>query len=137
MSTPIVAIPSLIPAPYKIGWRQWQDGGGFDARGNRSGSLAPAVTMPAQGFYQSGTQQPVSVEYAARQVQEIVVMVPDGTPYGKRDQILLGGAPQLDGSYTGGRAFSMEGHVEDYIQGSPFVEINGVFGAQLHLKRVG
>lgn len=136
MSSP-VAIPSIIPAPYKIGWRQWVDSGGLDARGNRAGSLSAARTMPAQGFYQAGSQQPVSAEYASRQVQELVVMVPNADVYGKRDVILLGGAPQLDGSYTGGRAFAMDGHPEDYISGSPFVEINGVFGAELHLKRTG
>lgn len=131
-----VPIPSLIPAPYKIGWRQWV-GGSKDSHGNTVGSLSPARAMPAQGFYQAGTQQPINVEYAARQVQELVVMVPNANQYGKRDVILLGGTAHDDGSYTGGRAYAMEGHAEDFMQGSPFAEINGVFGDQLHLKRTG
>jgi hypothetical protein len=136
MSSPIAPIPTLIPTTYTIGHRVWSTGA-KNINGNIKGTHAAAVPRPCQGFYQSGTQQPISAEYATRQAQEIIVMVPDGSIYSKRDEILIGGAAVDDHTYTGGRAFFFEGHVEGFLQGSPFPEINGAFGDLLHLKRVG
>lgn len=141
MTAPIpnVVVPSVIPCPHWVGHQQFkaQD---TDINGDVRGTYGPPVPRPAQAFYQAGTQQPVSPEYAYRQVQELIVMVPDGTPYDKRDRVLVGGTvdnPKNPTTYTGGRAYAMDGDPEDYTAGSPFPELTAMFGAQLHLKRTG
>lgn len=135
--TPVVAVPTLIPAPHFLGWRRWNPTGAKDMYGNKSGDHDAARAMPLQATFQVGTQQPISLEYATRQVQEVDVLVPDASPYGKKDIILLGGEAQPDGSYIGGRAFAFDGHPEDYSTSSPFPELNGAFGDQMRLKRTG
>lgn len=137
LSTPAVGVPTLIPAAHSIGWRQWVPTGSGDMYGNSKGTHAAARAMPCQGVYQTGTQQPVSLEYATRQVEEVDVLVPDASPYGKKDVVLLGGTALPDGSYSGGKAFVFDGHPQDYTTTSPFSELNGVFGDVLKLKRTG
>lgn len=134
---PVVAVPSLIPAPHFLGWRQWDPSGSKDMYGNSAGGYATARAMPLQGTFQVGTQQPISLEYATRQVEEVDAMVPDASIYGKKDVILLGGTANQDGTYSGGRAYAIDGHPEDYTTASPFVELNGIFGDVLRLKRTG
>lgn len=134
----VVAIPSLIPAETFIGHRIWSDAGTKDTHGNKNGTYSsPAIARQAQMFYQAGTQQPVSPDYAARQVQELIVAVPDPDVYSKRDQVLIGGQAQPDGTYVGGRAFFMDGHPENFSDGSLMPSVTAGLGGQLHLKRVG
>lgn len=134
---PVVPVPGVIPAPHFLGWRKWNPSGSGDMYGNEKGAHDAAVAMPVQAIFQVGTQQPVNAEYDKRQVYEVDVLVPDSSMYGKRDIILLWGARNEDGTYTGGRAFVFDGHPEDYRTGSPFPELNGVFGDQMRLKRTG
>jgi hypothetical protein len=134
---PVVAIPSLIPEPQVVGHQVWSPNGSKDTHGNDEGTYAPAITRPAQCFYQAGTQQPVSPDYAARQVQELIVMVSNPGIYSKRDRVLVGGTGTVGQPYTGGRAFFMDGHAEDFSGGSPFPLETAGFGGQLHIKRVG
>jgi hypothetical protein len=136
---PIVSVPSLIPCPHWIGHQQFvaRD---KDINGDVRGTYADPIPRPAQAFYQTGTQQPISPEYAYRQVQELIVMVPDGTPYNKRDRVLVGGTvdnPKNPTTYSGGKAYAMDGDPEDYTAGSPFPDLTAIFGAQIRLKRVG
>lgn len=137
MSTPQVPVPGVIPNNIMIGWQKWIATADRDTHGNVKGAYTAAQARPAQGFYQVGTQQPVSLEYATRQVTELIVMVPDPQTYSKRDRIIVGGSAQDDGTYVGGKAFEMDGHPEDWLNGSPFPEANGLFGGQLLLKRTG
>lgn len=137
MTVPQVDVPGVIPAPHKIGHQVWQGTTARDEHGNTVGSYAPAVPRPAQAFYQSGTQQPISEEYATRQVYELVVLVPDISVYGKNDRVLVGGTPDGSGGYTGGKLYAMDGHPTDWLNGSPFEDANGLFGGELHLKRTG
>lgn len=137
---PNVVVPSWIPCPHWIGHQQWTVAPGVDINGDARGSWSQPIPRPAQAFYQSGTQQPISVDYATRQVEELIVMVPDGTPYNKKDRVIVGGTvddPKNPTTYTGGRAFAMDGHVEDFTMGSPFPDLTSGFGAQIRLKRTG
>lgn len=108
----------------------WVPADDDDAHGNLGGALAAPVARKAIAFFPTGNSQsrePVTAEHAARYLSRLTMLVEDGSPFTHRDEVEIGGTRyEVDGDPAEG----------DWSKG-PFPMVNKLFGAEIHLVRVG
>lgn len=108
---------------------------GTDEHNNPIGTLADPVDRSVIGVYQFGADHdhgevdPISVEYAARTIIDMVLQVPDPTLYKKWDNVLI-----FDGDNW--IAFEVQGRPVDWRLGIPWPRYGGLFGGIVHARRV-
>lgn len=109
----------------------WLPGEEADAHGNAVGAVADVpVPRKAIAFYPTGNSQrrePVTAEHAARYLSRLTMLVEDGSPFTHQDEVEIAGTRyEVDGDPAEG----------DWSKG-PFPVVNKLFGAEIHLVRVG
>lgn len=102
--------------------------GDKDEHGNPYGDLGPGVPRKAIAIYRKGTQEPVTVNEAARYVADLTMLVKKPELYGPRDEV------EIDG-----RRFEVQAHGADgdWRKGPFGAKYDRLFGGQVELQRVG
>ncbi len=113
----------IFRALHPVDHYPWTDGQ-ENGHGNRAGAVASTpVARKAIAIYPTGSQEPVSADYAARYVTRLTLLVEDPSVYRYRDEIEIAGT-----------RYELDGEPADWRQG-PFASVNALFGGELHLIR--
>ncbi len=113
---------TLFPATIPFQHQVFETLGTADSHGNDVGVLGEPIDRLAIGWYQTGSTEPISVDYISRTVSDINVMVEDPTLFNTRDMLLISG-----------QAFEVIGVPADWAHG-PWG--SGLFGGEVHCRRV-
>jgi hypothetical protein len=120
---------TVFPTAIQVQHLVYTPDGGTDARNNPTGALAPAVIRQVIGFYRPGSTDPITVEYMARTVSELIMFCFDPTDYNKLDQVLV-----FDGAQT--LAYEVQSQPISWATGYPWRRYAGLLGGEVHIRRV-
>jgi hypothetical protein len=126
----MTSVQRVMPAVIQVQHQVYTADGGTDARGNPTGALAAAVTRNVIGFYRPGNPtDPITVEYMARVISEIMMMSYEPTLYNKLDRVLV-----FDGAET--LAYEVQGQPISWAVGYPWQRYAPLLGGEVHIRRV-
>lgn len=98
---------------------------GVDTHGNVVGSYSDPVDCTAIGWYQTGTSEPISVDYVARTITEMTILVADPNLFSAKDMVMVNGL-----------AYEIAGVPADWSGGMPWRQFAGFAGGEIRVRRV-
>lgn len=123
------SIQRIMPAVLEIQHQQYIPGT-TDHRGNPVPTYADPVTRLVIGFYRPGSPtDPISIDYLARIVAEIMMLTYEPTVYNKLDNVLI-----FDGAEL--LAYEVQGNPLSWAVGYPWQHYAPLLGGEVHIRRV-
>jgi hypothetical protein len=123
-------MPTVFPTALQVLHLVYTPDGDTDSRGNPTGALGLPIPRKVIGFYRPGApNDPISMDYMARTISEIVMFVYDPTDYNKLDEVQVN-----DGAQT--LVYRVQGQPMSWATGYPWRAYAGLLGGEVHLKRV-
>lgn len=124
---------SVLPATIQIQHQVYTVDGGTDARGNPTGTLADPVNRNVIGFYRldwAGPHpDPISVDYLARTITELLMLTHEPGVYKKLDRVLLN-----DG--TKNLAYEVQNRPIPWSAGFTWSNYSSMLAGEVHIRRV-
>lgn len=124
---------SILPATIQIQHQVWTTDGGTNARGNPTGALADPVNRMVVGFYRmhwaDPHPDPVSVDFLARTISDLVMLTHEPTVYKKLDRVLLN-------SGAGNLAFEVQNVPISWSPGFTWQRYAPLLAGEVHVRRV-
>jgi hypothetical protein len=123
-------LPTVYPADIQVQHLVYVPDGGTDSRGNPTGVLDAPVIRQVIGFYRPGPQpDPISLDYMARTITQLVMLVYEPTLYNKLDQVwAYDGAEWL--------AYQVQNQPISWATGYPWRRYAALFGGEVYIRRV-
>jgi hypothetical protein len=123
------SVQRVMPAARQVQHQQYLPGA-TDHRGNPIPSYADPVTRQVIGFYRPGNPtDPISVDYMARIIAEIMMLTYEPTVYNKLDNVLI-----WDGAET--LAYEVQGNPISWSVGYPWERYAPLLAGEVHIRRV-
>jgi hypothetical protein len=121
----------VFPASIEIQHQSYVVDGGTDADGNPTGALAAPVTRFIIGIQQlgDGRVDPISIEYVERTITDLLLEVPDPTPYKKLDRVLVNNGNES-------LSYEVQNRFTSWSNGLPWQRYASLFGGTVHVRRV-
>ena len=124
---------SVLPATIGILHQVYVFDGGTNARGNPTGALADPVPRKVIAFYRldwaSGGHDPISIDFVARTIADLIMLVPDPTLYKKLDRVLLNsGAQEL--------VYDVQNVPISWSKGFMWQRYSPLLAGEVHIRRV-
>lgn len=120
---------AVFPTSIQIEHLVWMPDAGIDNRGNPTGALADPVMRQIIGFYRPGSSDPISLDFVARTISELIMLCFNPTDYNKLDIVLAS-----DGAQT--LAFEVQNQPISWATGYPWRRYAGLFGGEVIIRRV-
>jgi hypothetical protein len=121
----------IFPTSVEIQHLQWVKDGSTDADGNPTGAFSDPVVRLIIGIQQlgDGRVDPISVEYVERTITDLLLQVPDTTPYKKLDRVLVNNGVEW-------LAYEVQNRPVSWSNGLPWQRYSQIFGGTVHVRRV-
>jgi hypothetical protein len=126
-------MPSVLPATIEVQHQVYEYTGTTDARGNKVGALADPVTRLVISFYRLGWESPrhdpISLDYEARTITDLLMLVPDPNIYKKLDRVLIP-------SGSDWVAYEVQNITISWSEGFTWRRYAPLLGGEVHIRRV-
>ena len=126
---------NIIPAPWPVLHTARAVDTTIDAHGNSKIVDAAPVVRYVISLYGPGDEM-FSAEYLAQSLTVLKMVIPaeDLQFYKSGDQVMIGGAVDAAGDYSGGFAYRLDGHPASEVQG-PWPRLYKHFGGTVNIVR--